>query len=466
MNNLRVRLVLWTVAMEGVLLLLFAIALVEFIQQRETGQVEDILRLSATELNAVIDMQGSQYIVSSQETVDLRTRGVMAWILTPDGQLGYTIGNAEIYALPASLPAPGTMRDAKLENGTPVHLYTTKLAEGSRQFGTMVLAYPLADSRRFIGHIWLALGVGIPLMLLLSIGGGWFLANRALSPVIIITDTARRISNADDLSQRIDLNLPDDEIGRLALTFNAMLERLDRAFQRERQFTADASHELRTPLGLLKAQLSLARSRSRDAATLRKMMADMEGDVDRMTRLIEQMLALARVEQGGLVPFEPVDINSLLMALVEQYQPQARENNISLTLNRSSQVNLHVWGNAEQLQQVFANLIENGLKYAPSDGMIDLSITRDWQNITITVSDNGAGINPNDVPHLFERFYRVDDARARKTGGFGLGLAIVQAIVHAHHGSITVESKPDVGTTFYVRLPATTSPEQTSKKDL
>ncbi len=453
MNNLRVRLVLWTVAMEAVLLLLFAIALIEFIEQRETGQIEEILRLSATELNAVIDMQGSQYIVSPQETIDLRTRGVMAWIIAPDGRLGYTIGNAEIYQLPSTLPAPETMRDAKLDNGTPVYLYTTALTEGSRQLGLMILAYPLADSHRFIGHIWLALGIGIPLMLLFSIGGGWFLANRALSPVAVITNTARQISNADDLSQRINLNLPDDEIGRLARTFNAMLERLEQSFQRERQFTADASHELRTPLGLLKAQLSLARSRPRNAATLQKMMADMEGDVDRMTRLIEQMLALARVEQGGTVPFEPVDVNALLVALVKQYQPQANANNILLTLKHPAQVNLHVLGNAEQLQQVFANLIENGLKYAPTDGKIDITIMREWQNITITVTDNGPGINPDDVPHLFERFYRVDDARARKTGGFGLGLAIVQAIVRVHHGKITVESTPDGGTIFFIQLP-------------
>ncbi len=454
MNNLRVRLVFWTVAMEAVLLLLFAIALVGFINRRETGQIEDILRLSASELNAVIDVQGGQYIVSQQEIADLQTRGVMAWIMTPEGKLGYTIGNAQIYQLPASVPAPDTMHESKLDNGTPVYLYTTALAEGNVPLGLMILAYPLADSHRFIGHIWLALGIGIPLMLLLSIGGGLFLADRALSPVAVITDTARQISNADDLSQRINLNLPDDEIGRLALTFNAMLERLERAFQRERQFTADASHELRTPLGLLKTQLSLARSRPRDAATLQKMMSDMEGDVDRMTRLIEQMLALARVEQGGTVPFEPVDLWTILNTLAEQYRPQAAESDIHLSLSKPSQIDTHISGNAEQLRQVFSNLIENGLKYTDSGGSIEISVSKTWNEITVAVSDTGAGINPADVPHLFERFYRVDDARARQTGGFGLGLAIVHAIVQAHHGKITVESHTDTGTTFYVKFPA------------
>jgi len=455
MNNLRVRLVLWTVALEGVLLLIFAVMLVTFIQRRETGQIEEILRLSATELNAVVDLQGGQYIVSAQETADLRTRGVMAWIIAPSGALGYTIGNAEMYPPPAPSPPPGEMRRGKLENGTPVHFYTTILAEGNRQLGTMILAFPLTESRRFIGHIWLALGAGIPLMLLLSIGGGLFLANRALSPVAVITNTARQISSADDLSQRLDLDLPDDEIGNLAYTFNAMLERLEQSFQRERQFTADASHELRTPLGLLKTQLSLARSRQRNAAALRKMMAAMEEDVDRMTRLVEQMLTLARVEQGGQAPYEAIAVDLLLAQLVDRYRSQAREKRISLTVERAPRANLRIMGNAAQLQQVFANLIENGLKYTPPGGEIKITITRDWQEIVVAVSDNGAGINPEAISHLFDRFYRVDDARARKTGGFGLGLAIAHAIVRAHHGKITVESALNVGTTFTLHFPAT-----------
>ena len=460
MNNLRLRLVLWTVAMEAVLLLFFSIVLLVFIQQRETGQIEDILRLSAAELNAVVDIQGSQYIVSPQETTDLRTRGVMTWVIAPGGQVGFTVGNAEIYPLPQPIPPLEEMRSGELSNGTPVYLFNTTLTEGSRQLGTMVLAFPLAESRRFIDHILLALGIGIPLILLLSIGGGLFLANRALSPVAVITKTTQQISNADDLSRRLDLDLPDDEIGRLAHTFNGMLDRLELAFQHERQFTADASHELRTPLGFLKTQLSLARSRPRNADTLQRMMADMEEDIDRMTRLIEQMLALARVEQGDALLHDEVDLAQLLRQLVQEFQTQAQESSITLSLRCPAQVDMRLAGNAEQLRRVFSNLIENGLKYTPEGGFVKIELARHWQQITVTVSDNGIGIQPEALPHLFERFYRVDDARARKTGGFGLGLAITRAIVQAHHGQITVTSTPGSGTTFTVQFPVSRLPSQ------
>ncbi len=454
MNNLRVRLVLWTVALEAISLLLFSVILITFIQRRETGQIEDILRLSAAELNAVVDIQGSQYIVSPQETTDLRTRGVMAWIIALDGQPGFTVGNAEMYPLPNHVPPLEEMRSGELANGTPIYLFNTALTKGSRQLGSMVLAFPLAESRRFVSHILLALGIGIPLILLLSIGGGLFLANRALAPVAVITKTAQRISSADDLSRRLDLNLPDDEISRLAHTFNAMLDRLELAFQHERQFTADASHELRTPLGFLKTQLSLARSRPRNAVVLQKMMADMESDVDRMTHLIEQMLALAQVEQGSAAPCDVVALAQLLQQVVQDFQTRAQTRNITLTLNCPSRIDIRLMGNAEQLQQVFSNLIENGLKYTPEGGEVDIGLGRNRQQITVRVSDSGIGIQPEALSHLFERFYRVDDARARQSGGFGLGLAITRAIVQAHHGRITVTSTPGNGTTFTLQFPA------------
>ena len=453
LRRLRVRLVLWTVMIEAVLLLVFSGVFIFVLRNAQNNQIEETLRLSAAQLNAVVDVRGDQYQVAPDETTYLRTRGVLAWILSPEGDLGGSVGDATLANLPATLPAPDHLADTHLSNGEPVRLLVTALHEGDQVLGTLVLAASLRDSQTFINQILLGLSIALPIVLALSAAGGLFLASRALAPVAAITHTAEQISAAD-LSQRLELDLPDDEIGHLAHTFNAMLDRLERAFERERQLTADVSHELRTPLGMLKTQLSLARSRPRDAAALLEMMHDMEGDVDRMTRLIEQMLTLARVEQRGVTAFAPFALDRLVCDMVAQLQAKAGEKTIDLDVAIPPQIDWQIRGDAEKLQQVFLNLIDNAIKYTPSGGTITVEAHRQWQTVLVAVADTGPGIPPEHLPHVFERFYRADSARARATGGFGLGLAISEAIVKAHHGLIEVTSTPGLGTTFTVSLPA------------
>lgn len=318
----------------------------------------------------------------------------------------------------------------------------------------IVLGYSVDDSRAFLQQVAGGFAVAIPIMLLLSAGGGLFLANRALTPVTQITETARRIS-AEDLSRRIQLDLPQDEIGELAQTFNAMLERLERAFQRERQLTTDASHELRTPLGMLKMQLSLARSRPREAAELLTMIQAMEGDVDRMTRLVEQLLTLARVEQPGLMNFSPCDIGKLLRELGEQYQAMADEKAIEMVI--LAEGNLTVACDPDKLRQALANLMDNAIKYTPERGKVRVEVARQVGHIEMTIVDTGVGIAPQHLLHLFERFYRVDSARTNTTGGFGLGLPIVKAIIDAHGGQIQIHGELHVGTTISISLPTSDS---------
>ena len=451
-TNLRTQLVLWTVALEALLLIAFAAVFILILRNAQNQQIDETLRLGAAQLNAVVDVRNGQYTVAAAETADFRARGLLAWILTPDEQLALAIGSAADYPLPNTLPQTEQTLDSTLPDGTSIRLLIVPLSEGSRNLGSIVLALPLGDSQALLRQILLGFAIAIPLMLGLSAVGGLFLAGRALQPVAAITQTAKQISAAD-LSQRLDLDLPPDEIGELAHTFNEMLARLERAFQRERQLTSDVSHELRTPLGMLKTQLSLARSRPREAAALLAMMADMEGDVDRMTSLIEQMLTLARVEQRGLGELAPVALDELLRDVVDQLQAKAAANQITLRLDIPPQVDFQLAGDSERLRQVFTNLVENGLKYTPSGGQVTVTAVRNWQTFSVSIADTGDGIAPEHLPHLFERFYRVDDARARDTGGFGLGLAIAQAMVQAHGGDLIVDSKVGHGTTFKVVLP-------------
>ena len=452
LRSLRVRLVLWTVAMEALLLLVIALVLMVILRNAQYQQIDETLRLSAAQLNAVVDVSQGSFNAAAAETADLRARGILAWVLAPSGEIALTVGDAGQQPVPAALPPSEQIGGARLDSGAAVRVLVTPLQESGETLGRIVAAMPLDETQEFLYQVLLGLVVAIPIVLALSVVGGLFLANRALAPVATITATAREISAAD-LSLRLNMALPDDEIGQLAQTFDAMLERLDAAFQRERQLTSDVSHELRTPLGLLKTQLSLARSRPRDNAALLAMMADMEDDVDRMTGLIEQLLILARMEQKGLVTLALVDLHLLLADLVEQFQQPAREQQVALDLSLPAQINLQLMGDAESLRQVFRNLIENALKHTPAGGRVSVAANHIWQEIAVSVSDTGVGIPPEHQPYLFERFYRVDSARARDTGGYGLGLAICRSIVQAHGGQIAVDSQPGAGSTFTVTLP-------------
>jgi len=445
-------LVLWTVALEALLLVVLAVVLLVVVNRLQQRQINETLRLGATQLNAVIDVQGNEYRAEAGDIVALRREGVLAWILTADGIVVQTVGDAATLPVPTTLPDFDQFRDGVLADGMLARLLVAHLQENGQELGVLVLALPLRDAQR-VGRLLLwSLALAIPIVLLLSAMGGFFLAGRALAPVSTITATAQQISAAD-LSQRLELDLPDDEIGQLAQTFNAMLARLDRAFQRERQLTADVSHELRTPLAMLKTQLSLARSRPRDAATLLTMMADMEGDVDRMTRLIEQMLTLASVEQAQSPTLVAMDLMPLLQRLQTQLRPVALGKEILLQDNLDPTVALPILGDSDQLHQLFTNLLDNAIKYTPAGGQVTFEAIHNADQIQVTVADSGIGIVAEHLPHLFSRFYRTDAARARTSGGFGLGLAISRAIVQMHGGEIHVESTIDRGTTFIINFP-------------
>lgn len=452
LRSFRVRLVLWTVVMEALLLVALALALMLILRAIQQNRVTEILELAASQVNAAVDVQDGAFVIPPRDTAELQADGIMVWILRVDGQVGATIGAAERYPLPTELPSTLQMNEIKLPDDKPYRLYRVPLQEGQRILGSVILAYPLHESQVLQERFLTGLLVLIPTILALSALGGLMLANRALAPIKQITYTARQIS-AEDLSRRLNLNLPDDEIGQLAHTFDEMLERLEQSFRREQQLTADVSHELRTPLGMLKAQLSLARSRPRSKDELLKMMAAMEEDVDRLAEIMERTLLLARVEQQGVISKEPIFLDDLLITLFERFLAEAQAKGVNLDFEFAEQIDWRLMGNGPYLEQVFTNLLQNALDHTPAGGQVTISAERDWQNFRIAIHDTGLGIPAEHIPHIFERYYRVDDARTRATGGLGLGLAIAQTIVQAHGGKISVESAPNAGSIFTVILP-------------
>lgn len=295
------------------------------------------------------------------------------------------------------------------------------------------------------------IGVAYPVTLATASFGGAFLAGRALAPIDRMTRLARRIT-AEDLSQRLDLRLPDDELGRLARTFDEMIARLDEAFRRQKQFTADASHELRTPLTAIKGQTEVALSRPRDAESYREVLQAVNEEADRMIRLVGSLLTLARADAGQIpIATDDVDLPALVAAAAEQVRPLMESRNVELRVEDGPPVSLRA--DEDLLLQLLLNLLDNAGKYTPAGGRATVGWSVDGGHAALTVTDSGAGIAPEKLPHIFERFYRVDPARSREQGGSGLGLSICRWIAEAHGGAITAQSAQGQGSTFTVRLP-------------
>jgi heavy metal sensor kinase len=292
--------------------------------------------------------------------------------------------------------------------------------------------------------------IAIPLTLVVAGAGGVFLARRVLKPVDKITQTAREIGDSD-LGQRINVNTKD-ELGRLASTLNEMIARLDKAFKRQQQFTSDASHELRTPLAVIEAESTLALQKERPASDYRQSLEVISREAKHMSSIIDQLLTLARADAGKEEwTFEEVDLGKLISDLSTDVEVLCQEKGLGFQLGQMH--DLVVKGDKARLRELFLNLLDNAIKYTPSPGTISVSSRNEGQMAVVAVTDTGIGIPIEEIPLIFERFYRVDKSRSRTDGGSGLGLAICRHIVEAHGGKIEVESRVGEGSTFSVWLP-------------
>jgi signal transduction histidine kinase len=299
-----------------------------------------------------------------------------------------------------------------------------------------------------------ALGV----LFVASLGVGWVVAGRVLRPIGRITSVARDIQ-VTDLSRRIELPGPDDELKQLADTFDAMLARLDAAFAAQRQFTADASHELRNPLAIIRTNVDVALADpDPDPDELRQTIVVVKRASDRMARLVDDLLALARRQEPTL-EHEHVDLGVAVTEASDDFVVPAAAR--SIVLDRAIAPGVTVVGDRDALKRAVANLLENAVRLAPEGSRIRLATGSEGDRAWIAVADEGPGISPQDQPRVFDRFWRADRARARADGGAGLGLAIVRQIVESHGGQIRLQSKVGVGSSFVIWLPVTTAPAPT-----
>lgn len=374
----------------------------------------------------------------------LETAGVYFIVWSPDGEITTQSENA-----PKPTPFPGR-GDFNLENPLRTRDEFRELIHQVPGRQTVLIGKSVVKIWQDLRNLALELsGAGI-LVVVIGLAGGWWLTGRAIRPVSEISGAAKKISDGD-LSHRINVSEPDSELGQLAGVLNQTFDRLEKSFDQQVRFTADASHELRTPISVILTQVQLALSRERSGEDYRQTLETCERAAERMRILVNSLLELARVDSGDFELIrEECDLGRVAREAMEFVEPLAKQKEVVL---KHSIEPIKINGDALKLSQVFINLLTNAIQHNNSGVEICVSVKNENGRAIVRVADNGIGIAASALPYLFDRFYRVDQSRSRAKGDSGLGLSICKVIVEAHGGTIRAKSENASGAEFIFELP-------------
>ncbi|MFH1382336.1 MAG: ATP-binding protein [Chloroflexota bacterium] len=447
-KSIRFRLTVWYLIVIVVLLAIFGTVAYFTLSHNLYQNLDNSLETRVNELRTTLVIERGRAVFAGQPDE-------LLLIYNTDGTLQQSFGPSTEFTnidslVTQALDGQSSFLTATTGNGERIRLYGVPFPFGPFTRVAIIVGRPTTEIEGVLGMFRIILGFSGLAVFVLAAVGGVFLAGRALKPVERITRTAQAIGETD-LSQRINVH-SEDELGRLASTLNRMIERLETAFTRQRQFTADASHELRTPLAIMEAESTLALSKERTDAEYRKSLELVSQEISYMSAIIGKLLFLARSDTGKEpLNLEEINLKEVLTGLASDVEALARDKGLQFMLGPLE--DLTVRGDRVKLRQLFLNIFENAIRYTPDGGSISDSLVRKDGMALVAISDTGIGIAPEHLPHIFERFYRVDKARSRAEGGAGLGLAIARHITETHGGKITVESQVGKGTTFYISLP-------------
>lgn len=411
--------------------------------------------LSSTDKKLAQDVQGIGAVLEEEEGVggpaQLREELAEYARAAPGGGLLRVRDDTGRELLPGSRLLPGGAAFGLYSTTPQGYRATAALVQiHGRQF-VVEAAAPLADVDRMLAQFRNLLFIAIPFVVLIAFGGGYWISRRALAPVDELRSAAQRIS-AENLSDRLPVPQTGDELQRLAETWNQMLHRLQSSVQRIVNFTADASHELRTPISVILTTAELALRRDRDIGHYREALAGIVVEAQRMTTLTEDLLSLARDDdRGSRLALELLDTSELARRVVDEETPSANEKQIQLTTALEEPIP-GLRANRAALRRLLLILLDNAVQHTPAGGAIELEGAKHPNGVMLAVRDNGNGISPEDLPHIFDRFYRADKSRNRANGS-GLGLSIAQSIARMHGTQIHAESSLGRGSRFYFVLP-------------
>ncbi|MGA9543061.1 MAG: heavy metal sensor histidine kinase [Candidatus Sulfotelmatobacter sp.] len=453
------RLTLWYLAIFAAAQLLFGIAMWVALRQRLYTVADDALKAQIEDITNFLKSQKKKnrnvpkLREEASEAYDLEHSGDFLQIYDEDGNW--------IFRAPAlvknqfELAAPATIKHRSFRNvqlGNQPFRFLTQRIEVNGRFYTVQTGVPTGQIIATLSLFRRYLLMFAPLLLLAAASGGYWLSRKALSPVDALTRTARGISGSN-LGERLEKLTTGDELQRLSDTLNEMLERIESAFLRVSQFTADASHELRTPISLIRTEAEIALRKSRGDAEYREALRHILLEAERTSSLVEELLCLARADSGreGL-HLAPLDLRAAVVQTAGEWRQLVEVRGLRFT-QIVADGELSVLADRTAVQRLLAILLDNAVKYTPAPGVIELRLEARNDKAFMTVCDSGIGIAEQDQTRIFERFYRVDKARSRELGGAGIGLAIADWIVRQHRGSLAVQSSIGSGSTFSVELP-------------
>lgn len=444
--SIRWRLTLWYTGLLALLFLIFGSALYVVLYRSLYTQLDQGLHDRS---QAIEESLGAGLIPSLDA---FSSPGVYVQFLDLTLQVIYRSTNLGEQALPTNPQTLAAAREGEelLETveigGTRLRLLNRPLVSEGELLGVLQVAESLDPLEALLSQLFLLLILVGAFAIIVSLALGAFLTRAALAPVDRMVADARLITQRQDLSKRLEEPSINDEIRRLATTLNQMLSQIEALLATQKRFIADVSHDLRTPLTIIRGNLDLVSQEEGGESRMAAIKAA-KGEVDRLSRLVSDLLLLAQMDAGLELERRPVELDTLLLEVYREAKLLAPA--LEIRLGEEDQASL--LGDRDRLKQLLLNLVQNAVDHTPDGGQVTLSLCREGGWAYLSVADTGSGIPPEELPHIFERFYRVEKGRRR--GGAGLGLAIAQWIAHSHGGEISVKSELEEGSTFTLRLP-------------
>ena len=463
-KSIRSRLTAWYVTLLAIILILFSVLLNYFLAKRLHESVDNSLTVSATVVatSATMRLGNSPLPGLNQLFEQYMNQGNLNKfyrIYDGSGNVGSRSKNISASQFPLSQGAYADALEGKNSYETftvggqqPIRVITMPILFEGKLINLVQVGTSLEAVQETLRNLKIFLFTAVPSVLILAALFLRFMARRALKPISRIIDTAREIGQGQELSKRIPVLKIKDELGQLALTFNEMMNRLENSFAQMRQFSSDASHELRTPLTVLKGQNELILSKQRKPEEYQEVISSNLEEINYMSKVLEDLFVLSKSDENQVnIDYKPVDLRALVEEVCKHAEILAEEKNIKIIIAFLEPIEIK--GDEVRLRQMVWNVLQNGIKYTQQGGELKISLQNEVDFALLTIQDTGIGIPEDDLPLIFNRFYRVDKARTRDEGGSGLGLSICRQIAEAHKGKIEVESKLGVGTRFKIRLP-------------
>ena len=458
-RSLRLQLTVWYLAFFSVLFLLLSVALYGVLSRSMQTRLDETLISQAGTAAKLLqeeleEMHGDAVGAASDVLSELQPSGqTIAFLESTHVVAGGT--QAEQAALASAGKAALAIDASETVLALPrwgtqgARAAAHRLSFRGRTF-TILAVEPLDSIAADLSSLRRVLALALPLLILIAAAGGYWLTRRGLAPLGSMAEQAKRITS-QNLDARLEIGHAAEELALLSTSFNELLSRLDQSFDSMRRFVQDASHELRTPLAVIRGEADVALSRERGAAEYRESLATIQQESQRLSRLVDDLLNLARADAGRVqLRIEQLYLNDLLTECCRSVQPLAAARQIELECSCAADVPFR--GDEGLLRRMVINLLDNAVRYTPPGGKVSAALETQSDAVRIRITDTGTGIGPEAASRVFERFYRADESRSRQQDGFGLGLSIVKWIAESHHGAVELTSQPGQGSTFTVHF--------------